>query len=320
MFSRLERILIALMVALVFAGVTLLVASAGPAAQPPAQASEDNCLSCHPGFDESWKSGPHALGTAGEAFNKAWTEQGQPTACLACHTTGFDPATGTYQADGITCISCHNPVPADHPNKDPMPVNKTADLCITCHSGGKFGVDDWQSSAHYRSSMTCSTCHDPHTATLRKMEITDGKVFDDASDLCVNCHREYVMDFPYSKHHTNGLTCIDCHLKHYENADKEAHAVPDHSFKASVETCNQCHGQEMHGKLERAAMPAAATEEPTTVPAGSAADPVNHQPAPVSPYGFAALAGLLGLAAGVVLAPWLDRAWRHASRKEERHE
>jgi hypothetical protein len=30
-------------------------------------------------------------------------------------------------------------------------------------------------------------------------------------------------------------------------------------------------------------------------------------PRPVSPIGFALLAGLVGLAAGVVLAPWIER-------------
>jgi hypothetical protein len=34
---------------------------------------------------------------------------------------------------------------------------------------------------------------------------------------------------------------------------------------------------------------------------------VVKEPEPVSPVGFASLAGLIGLAFGVVLAPWLDR-------------
>ena len=36
---------------------------------------------------------------------------------------------------------------------------------------------------------------------------------------------------------------------------------------------------------------------------------VASEPAPVSPLGFAGLAGLIGLAAGTVLAPWLEKKY-----------
>jgi hypothetical protein len=40
---------------------------------------------------------------------------------------------------------------------------------------------------------------------------------------------------------------------------------------------------------------------------------------PVSPVGFASMAGLLGLAGGMVLAPWLDRLYRRYM-KGDKHE
>jgi hypothetical protein len=49
---------------------------------------------------------------------------------------------------------------------------------------------------------------------------------------------------------------------------------------------------------------------------------VTPEPAPVSPMGFSAMAGMIGLAGGMVLAPWLER-WFHRSvkqNKEEDHE
>jgi hypothetical protein len=49
-------------------------------------------------------------------------------------------------------------------------------------------------------------------------------------------------------------------------------------------------------------------EEPTLDPMVSAdVSSVLAAPQPVSPIGFAILAGLIGLAAGVVLAPWIER-------------
>ncbi|MFL7870182.1 MAG: hypothetical protein AB8I58_15240, partial [Anaerolineales bacterium] len=82
-------------------------------------------------------------------------------------------------------------------------------------------------------------------------------------------------------------------------------------------TCNQCHSMQMHAPGEAVAAAAikieqaggTATPEPT--PAVTPVEPVTNQPVPVSPIGFAAIAGLLGLAGGMVLAPWLERAYRH---------
>jgi hypothetical protein len=38
--------------------------------------------------------------------------------------------------------------------------------------------------------------------------------------------------------------------------------------------------------------------------------PVSMQPQPANPFGFAMVAGLIGLAVGMVLAPWLEKVYR----------
>jgi hypothetical protein len=43
---------------------------------------------------------------------------------------------------------------------------------------------------------------------------------------------------------------------------------------------------------------------------------VASNPSPVSPLGFAGLAGLIGLAGGMVLQPWLERAYRKVNKKD----
>jgi hypothetical protein len=40
------------------------------------------------------------------------------------------------------------------------------------------------------------------------------------------------------------------------------------------------------------------------------------EPDPVSPIGFSALAGLIGLAGGMVLAPWLERWYQRAVKHD----
>jgi hypothetical protein len=124
------------------------------------------------------------------------------------------------------------------------------------------------------------------------------------------------MDFPYTSHNQKGVSCVDCHVNHFENADRTAHTVPDHSFNASLDSCNTCHAEQMHNSTEEAV---SGTSAPLPEPQAQGANlgagaHAAEEPEPVSPLGFAALAGLLGLAGGMVLAPWLER-WYHKAVK-----
>lgn len=319
MTSRIERFLIAIMFALLAAGVTLIVASAQEGAAPSAQTGgfTSDCTVCHTEFQMSWENGAHGKAGTDPIFLDEWTKQGKPGACLVCHTTGYDPATATYKADGVTCEACHGPAPADHP-KSPMPVNRTTDLCGQCHSDTRFGWQDWKVSTHYQRGMECTTCHDPHSAALKKVSgegTAEGA--DDVSALCINCHQEHSMDFPYTSHNQKGVSCVDCHVNHLENTDRAAHTVPDHSFNANLDSCNTCHAEQMHSSTEAVSGSSAPMAAPTTDESLMAG--VTPEPEPVSPIGFSALAGILGLAGGMVLAPWLER-WYQRAVKHNREE
>ena len=129
------------------------------------------------------------------------------------------------------------------------------------------------------------------------------------------------MNFPYSTHNKQGVTCVDCHLEHLENTNTDIHRVADHSFKASIQTCATCHAEQMHADGE-----AISTNEAVGI---SAAGPITAptpavemssiipEPSPVSPIGYAGLAALIGIAAGMVLAPWLERWYRLVLKKSE---
>lgn len=331
MFNKTERLIIALMFALLAAGITLIVASAAasaPSAISPAPANADNpCVTCHDEVAVSWINGPHGQALSDPIFEEAWSAQGKPGACLICHTTGYDPSTGESKAEGVTCEACHGELTADHP-KGPMPVNRSPDLCGRCHSDTRFGWQDWQGSTHYQRGMDCAVCHDPHSASLKEVEAAVGAPkIADASQLCINCHKEVSMDFPYSQHHQKGVTCIQCHVDHMESQDREAHTVPDHSFQASVQTCNTCHSNQMHSATNEAEAtvptaegPALTTAEPTAEVSEPVHSAVTPEPAPVSPIGYAGLAGLIGLAAGMVLAPWLERFYHRVTHHHPHNE
>ncbi|NIW44695.1 MAG: hypothetical protein GWN30_08005, partial [Gammaproteobacteria bacterium] len=83
--------------------------------------TEQDCKSCHPAFYEVWENGLHGQAWSDPAFQNAWQDQGEPVECLVCHVTGYDSTTNTWDSDGITCLRCHNPVPANH-HGEPMPV------------------------------------------------------------------------------------------------------------------------------------------------------------------------------------------------------
>jgi predicted CXXCH cytochrome family protein len=307
--SKFEKFLFSLMLALLVAGVTLVIVQAKAETPAPSQQTL-NCGNCHQETQMAWFSGAHGNASQDSLFTQAWSEQGQPGACLVCHVTGYDPASGTWKQDGVSCEACHSPVNINHP-EEPMPIKDPVELCGQCHSEARFGWQEWQSSTHYQRNMTCTVCHDPHTASLKTVAGTDDE---SPSALCINCHRQYSMNFSYSIHKQAGVNCIDCHLQHFgEQGDRAIHTMPDHSFTANLNSCNTCHATQMHTASDGNAADLAPVEISNTETISE--EQVSNQPSPLSPYGYAGLAGLLGLAGGMVLSPWLDKAYRRLTKE-----
>jgi len=313
----LKRFSIAILFALLVTAATYMIAQAGADPIKPAPQQQQNaCLGCHPKFNDALMSGSHGHASSDPLFDQMWTDQGKPGACLVCHVTGYDPALGTWKADGVSCEACHVNVPADHdtdPVANPVSVDRTSDLCGRCHSGDRFNIQDWQTSTHFQRAMTCTDCHDPHSATMKTVQ---GQEETGPSALCINCHSEVSMNFPYTKHNQAGVSCVDCHLRHFETGDNDVHAMPDHSFNASISTCSSCHADQMHAQpAEATATENTPTSQPESSPTPGA---VAENPSPVSPLGFASLAGLIGLAGGMVLQPWLEKAYRKMNKKDNK--
>jgi predicted CXXCH cytochrome family protein len=315
MFSRYERIFIALTFAVLAAGATFMMAGAQEG-RPPSGKQNEDCTSCHSEYTAPWMNSPHGKAGSDPVFLNDWNNQGRPAACLVCHTTGYDPATATWKSDNVSCVACHEDKSGTHP-KTPMSVDRSPDLCGRCHSDTRFGWQAWQGSTHYQRGMNCTTCHDPHSASLKVVNRNDKGETTDPSELCISCHKEASMQFPYTKHHKAGVSCIDCHLKHMESSNQAVHAIPDHSFKASLDTCNTCHSAQMHTTAPAlTATDITSTSRPHSTPTVEET-PIVNKPAPVSPVGFAGLAGLIGLAGGMVMAPWLEKIYRHEMKPQE---
>jgi predicted CXXCH cytochrome family protein len=95
-------------------------------------------------------------------------------------------------------------------------------------------------SLMYQRGVTCSDCHDPHTAKLRQ----------DGNALCGQCHSLAQFDSPAHHHHaleSPGAQCVACHMP--ETTYMRVDARRDHSLRvprpdltASLGVPNACSG------------------------------------------------------------------------------
>lgn len=295
-----KRILIRLAFGLLFAIPLMILtyavvqASSQEPSKETGETTKLDCKSCHTRIHEYWENSAHAQGLANADFQKSFEAQGKPGACLTCHVTGYDPATNTWADSSISCEACHSPIAENHP-KAPMPADRSSNLCGGCHEETFF---EWQSSSHRENGLDCTGCHSAHSTEMRASDV---------GAQCASCHRQRSSNFAHSEHAAQGLTCADCHLAKLEDPAQEGHARIDHSFGVRLSTCNQCHAYQMHDPAQ--VHPENPTPEPPDALAAVDA-PVASAPQPVNPLGFASLSGLVGLVAGMIIAPSLERIFR----------
>jgi predicted CXXCH cytochrome family protein len=151
-----------------------------------------------------------------------------------------------------TCAACHsrrkiiakNPAPGGPYLDKYLPALLGAGLY---HADGQIDGEVYEygsflQSRMYRAGVTCSDCHDPHSAKLRA----------DDNALCGQCHMP--TKFDAASHHNHqpgsaGARCVNCHMttKTYMVVDvRRDHSlrVPRPDLSASLGTpnaCTQCH-------------------------------------------------------------------------------
>ena len=195
----------------------------------------EDCQECHLDIEENWTHSPHAHAYDDPIFQEQWIGLGSPANCLACHTTNFISSSGEYEAEGVSCQSCHGTATTNHP---PEVVYTKADpvSCGTCHT---TTLSEWRKTGHATSNVGCMDCHDPHSQDL---------LFENPDDLCINCHQESMGDYLNDLHVQKEIGCVDCHALVIPPAEApEDGIVPTgHEFSISPQTCVACHTDTLH--------------------------------------------------------------------------
>jgi len=203
---------------------------------PTAMPDVKDCGECHLDIAENWSHSPHAHAYDDPVFQERWQGMGEPGECMACHTTNYLSSTGEFSAEGVACESCHGKTSGDHP-PEIVPVKADTEYCGSCHT---TTLSEWRLTGHAAAEVGCMDCHDPHS---------QGALFENSDDMCVNCHQEKEMgDYLNDLHVQNNIGCVDCHALVIppEEIPDDGIVPTGHTFIITTGTCVACHTDALH--------------------------------------------------------------------------
>jgi predicted CXXCH cytochrome family protein len=183
---------------------------------------------------------------------------------------GIDPATGnprrsaprTSERELRMCARCHSrraQIHEDFVHGQPLGDDYRASLLSPDLyfpdgqiKGEVYEYGSFIQSRMFHEGVTCSDCHEPHSARLRAS----------GNKLCTQCHPAPRYDSPRHHFHpigSRGARCIECHMpaRTYMVVDpRRDHSLriprPDLSVKVgSPNACNNCHTDKSAGWAEK---------------------------------------------------------------------
>lgn len=183
-------------------------------------------------------SPPHEWNHVKKTYTIRRTSAGEPefldwrTACVGCHTTGYNPQTRAWSELNIGCESCHGPGAshASAPAKANIMIDRTAEACGSCHIRGTDNATKFGFPTAYRLGRP-----DTLLATFTPIPMTDAaSIFPDQRTS--RRHRQQFIDFAKSKHYAAQVTCVACHDPH-----TGTEVAYSQLKKPKATLCNACH-------------------------------------------------------------------------------
>ena len=248
---------------LLFALIAAAPALAALATTQGSTAAESSpCLDCHEEQATTFSGSPHGKAFLHEAAlaeasceschrdSATHAESGDPedilapretgaraanAACLSCHENQTHNAYwsgSAHEAADLSCTDCHA-IHAPAVSKGGRWLTNTNELCLSCHTSSRVGLNQRSHHPLREGKMDCADCHDPHGSTTEKLVKRDS-----VNDLCLSCHQELRGPFLW-EHGPVREDCLTCHSPHGSNHDKMLVA------RAS-QLCQSCHLQGRH--------------------------------------------------------------------------
>ncbi len=203
--------------------------------EPHDTVATESCQSCHLDITAHWSASAHAHAFDDPVFQQQWAALGQPGDCLRCHTTDYEPATGQFSAEGVSCEACHGPANAEHPPAV-IPILAGARECGACHT---TTLGEWHGSGHAAAGVDCMSCHNPHNQQ---------PLFADPDAMCLNCHQDTMGHYLEDLHYSKDIGCVDCHALVIppQTLPQDGIVPTGHGFTITPATCVACHTDALH--------------------------------------------------------------------------
>jgi predicted CXXCH cytochrome family protein len=171
--------------------------------------------------------------------HKDWKNRSNFKLCAGCHSTGSDAYTQKWVELNISCESCHGPgkAHADKPklenivNPARLSVERSMDICLSCHQAGKPPGTDYAWAVGYEAGMDLSKFWQGFEPEAGK------KTAEFWENGTAHKNRVQGNTFLQSVMYHSGLQCTNCHESH-----GSMHTSMTVKDAASNALCLTCHG------------------------------------------------------------------------------
>jgi len=147
----------------------------------------EKCKECHEAVSASHGKSLHG---------RAWSDKGEGYGCESCHGAASDHVNNPSRSNIVSY--------GKHANSAVKDQNKQ---CLECHGASK-AMAFWASGKHKKEDVSCSACHDVHTANKPAVR---------EPEVCFTCHKDIRSQANKFSHHPiieGKIKCSDCHNPH----------------------------------------------------------------------------------------------------------